>query len=234
MSTHDLQEWNRRISDSGDFLFHHTGLTQEDWGSLANILLRSASTEQVARLRRFLPGLEPTTWVDGTHPTHVRSGSDIPIFTPGANGPSPETEINQGLDGDCWVLSALGAIGEWHPDLLARHLRANANGTYTVTLYRDGHPSEVTVTDDYPAGQGEGYVYAQAPPEGGKWAMIYEKAYAQFKGGYASINGGYEEVSLSDITGARASSDSTRDHTLADINDKIQKGYVSAAMRSSP
>lgn len=83
----------------------------------------------------------------------------------------------------------------------------------------------MTVTDDYPSGR-DGYLYARPSGGGAKWAMIYEKAYARFKGGYATINGGYDEVSLTDLTGARASTYGTGERTLADIDEKIRTGYA--------
>jgi hypothetical protein len=234
LSQQDLQEWNRRISDGGGLLFHQHGLSAADREALGNILLRRAGPEQLARLRRFMPGLEPDPSVNDVHLSGWRSGEDLPLFNPGTGGPAPDTDINQGLDGDCWFLSALGAIAARNPDLITRHVHANSNGTYTVTFYRDGHPQEVTVTDDYPSTPG-GYAYAH-PSTGGKWAMVYEKAYAQMKGGYRAIYGGFGQTGLADLTGAHASSGRTGDHTLADISEKINHGYAvtSSSQRQWP
>jgi hypothetical protein len=228
LSPQDLQEWNKRISDSGGFLFHQDGLNNDDRIALGNTLLASAGPEELARLRQYMPWLEPGSSVDKVKISGWESGGSLPLFDPGTGRPEPETDINQGQDGDCWFMSGLGAVAERNPDLIAQHIQANPNGTYTVTFYRDGRPTQVTVTDDYPSGPNgwDGYAYSHTSTDGAKWVMIYEKAYAEFKGGYGSINGGYGSTALSDLTGADATRDGTGDHTLADINAKIQQGYA--------
>jgi hypothetical protein len=90
----------------------------------------------------------------------------------------------------------------------------------------------VTVTDDFPSGPNgwNGYTYSHtSSPDTAQWAMIYEKAYAEFKGGYGSINGGSPDVSLSDLTGHSATSTSAYSESLADINAKLQQGYAVAS-----
>lgn len=115
LSRENLREWTHRMFETGDFLFHHDGLLDEEKVSLANTLLR-AGPEQLERLRREMPWLEPGWSVDDTHPTGWQSGEQLPLFAYGSVGPEPEDDINQGWDGDCWFLSAIGAIAERRPD----------------------------------------------------------------------------------------------------------------------
>jgi hypothetical protein len=232
LSQADLREWNKQIATSGGFLFHQDGLSGDDKIALTNTLYRSADPEELARLQQYMPALEPNESVDKVTTTGWQSGANLPLWDPGTSQPQPEGDINQGQDGDCWFLAGLGAVAEQNPQFIRDHVQANPNGTYTVTFYKDGHPVTVTVTDDFPKGTNgwDGYTYSHTyGSDTAQWAMIYEKAYAEFKGGYGSINGGWSDVALNDLTGQNATSTGTGGESLADVNDKLHQGYAIAS-----
>lgn len=89
---------------------------------------------------------------------------------------------------------ALGAVTEKDPGFIKSHIWKNANGTYTVRLYQNGNPADVTVTSDLPTGRGViGPAYAGTPGNV-LWVMLYEKAYAQLNDGYSNIQSGFDTV----------------------------------------
>src|SRR5262249_14950228 len=116
----------------------------------------------------------------------------------------PADAVNQGQVGDCWFMSSLEAVALANPGLIRQALRANANGTYTVTFHIGGRAVPVTVTDQMP--YLADYVYASPGSDGAKWAMVYEKALAQLVDGYALAGRDQNSPSVSGIVLALASS----------------------------
>lgn len=82
-------------------------------------------------------------------------------------------DVNQNGFGDCYLLAALAALAENHPEVIRRNIRDNGDGTFTVTFYdAQGRPIQVTVNAEI-SGTG-------AFTENGElWVALYEKAYAQ-------------------------------------------------------
>jgi hypothetical protein len=127
-------------------------------------------------------------------------------FGPDGKGRPDLTDIDQGDLGDCWFLASLGAIAQSDPEWIGRHIRDNGDGTYTVTLYDrqgdgDYEPVEITVDGDFPVDADGDPVYSQAASGNETWAMIYEKAFAQWKGGYSDIEGGWGDDGMEAIYG---------------------------------
>ncbi|MET0910817.1 MAG: C2 family cysteine protease, partial [Ilumatobacteraceae bacterium] len=113
---------------------------------------------------------------------------DYGPFGPEGTGTPALTDIDQGDLGDCWFLASLGAISQSDPGWITRHIRDNGDGTHTVTLYDrtgDGEyePVEITVDGDFPVDADGDPVYSQPAAGNETWAMLYEKAFAQWKGG---------------------------------------------------
>ena len=55
--------------------------------------------------------------------------------TAGANPGAPTlSDIHQAEIGDCYFLSALGAVVEEDPDAISQKIHDNGDGTYTVTF----------------------------------------------------------------------------------------------------
>lgn len=159
---------------------------------LASWLFSGAESGDVDWLHNHFPELEPGL-LDGTR---WEQWSDTDI----TGRFSPE-DINQGGVNDCWWLGTLAAYAntpegeKWLKD----HIRANPNGTFTVTLYVDGKPIEITVTDYFPtkgdsvAGTGVWNGLGDKEPN---WASIVEKARAAMHdtGSYDNLSGGWSVV----------------------------------------
>jgi len=198
-----------------------------------NIVLASVDPDTLARVMANMPLLQPdlqTKYLGHDYKGFQWSWQPAggPLFGP--DGVNPLADITQGDDGDCWFLAGLGAIGLTSPGLIQRNIRQNPNGTYTVTFYQDGRPVQVTVTADLPSGAKDGASvtpYAQPGADGGSWAAIYEKAYAEFRGGgYGQIDGGFGDISLANLSGQPAQRANPSDYALSDIESRLHQGYA--------
>ncbi|MBV9026201.1 MAG: hypothetical protein JO362_20975 [Streptomycetaceae bacterium] len=186
----------------------------------ANLLLATASPQALAMVRQGVPNLRPGLADGSEDAKNVQYGQigDMPLFGP--DGPDIKNDLNQGGLGDCWVLSSVAAVAERDPSFFPDHIHQNPNGTYTVTFYQDGHPVPVTVDGSLPL-SGGGTAYAHTP-NGNNWIAIYEKAYAQFKGGYGNIDGGFGDTGMHDLTGAPTERDDPG--SLADLAQRLDSG----------
>jgi Calpain family cysteine protease len=210
--------------------------------AFTSLILSSAAPGTVGKIRGYLSELK-------LNPDAQDFGADsnldwVPVngrlFGPG--GPDPDRNVDQGGAGDCYFLSSLSAIAHRDPGFVMRNIRQNDNGTYTVRLYQNGAPVDVTVTPDLPWNtQQDNFTYAHAPDSqdapDGLWAALYEKAYAQLSDGYSVIGkGGNPTTAMTSITGQQASwsgwsnggSDSAP--ALPDIQAKLSQGYAVTAL----
>lgn len=234
LSDHVLQQWNQALPPNS-FLWYSWRLDSSHQIQLSNLLFSSASATQLARLQHLMPNLQPnpkTTEIGG--PFSWASLAGLPLFKLGPEGKpvlDPTTDINQGDIGDCWVLSGLGAIAMANPSLLESHIRTNSNGTYTVTLYQNGKPVEITVTDTVPENTTPGFDYPYAHDLNGndKWSIIYEKAYAEISNGYGNTEGGYGDISMSTLTGQPGHRTSPGQTSLSEIQTMRSQGYAFTA-----
>lgn len=128
-------------------------------------------------------------------------------------------DINQRGIGDCWFLASLGATARADPAWLREQISDNGDGTYTVTMYHEGEPVEITVEGTFNAAGTKG---GDGQPN---WASIYEKAAAEYMGGsYGDIVADQPELALEMITGndARYADGAT----LEDIQGYLEDGPV--------
>jgi hypothetical protein len=114
----------------------------------------------------------------------------------------------QGQLGDCYFISSMAAVANSRPELLQKAIKDNGNGTYTVTLWQhddmDQAPRAVKITVDAKVPEKYGapeYVSTRSGKE--LWPLLFEKAYAKWKGSYEDIEGGMGANALSALTGAR-------------------------------
>ncbi|MGA2621336.1 MAG: fibronectin type III domain-containing protein [Thermoguttaceae bacterium] len=141
-----------------------------------------------------------------------------PLFD--ANGPL-YTDVHQGDEGDCWLLSGLAEVAARDPTDIQSMFTADGttleNGAvvnlYKVRFYNAAGVAEyVTVDTELPSGGG----YYDHPANGVLWVALAEKAYAQANGegfvstqypntdSYNALNGGFPTWSLQAITGKPA------------------------------
>jgi hypothetical protein len=255
LSPAELQDWNARLAPNEYALPREgiiaNGLSSDDRTQLANLLFGSADPGSLETLSQTMTNLQPPLQDvsgDGYGNLTWRSTQDMPLYGP--YGPSVSSDINQGDLGDCYFLAALGSVTQTDPKFIQNHIQQNPNGSYTVTFYRNGQPVPVTVTGDLPySAKTNSYPYAnpgsQTDPETGattdaKWAAIYEKAYAQFRGGYDVAGQGVagfrivDDSALADITGNQTQDSDLHPFfssgpTISDIQSQLNNGYAITA-----
>ena len=192
-------------------------------------LLAGLETEsQVRTMIDSLPSLEPkvsdevTGWVT----------ADQEKIMKGLENAQYE-DVNQGAGQDCWLLAGLGAALVSRPQQIKENITANANGTYTVTLYPDGKATEVTVSGDVPVNQRGRAYYAHPGRAQGQvnWVGIYEKAAAQLIGGgsYDGLTAGHPASGIEITTGRDTETygpgfRSTGDVTAGQIDEMLKAG----------
>lgn len=119
--------------------------------------------------------------------------------------------MRQGSVGDCYFVSALGALADSSHAVIENMLIDNGieNGahTWTVRFYYDtpqGYVADYVTVNDLLPGYYTTPLYAKPSPNGGWWLPLVEKAYAEWnetghegRGGqnsYSSLNGGWMDA----------------------------------------
>lgn len=172
---------------------------------------------------------DPRHWFEDGHPGPLADGHyqdlGLPLFGNGTNADISVDDVHQQQLNDCYFLSAAGAVAAVSPETIRRNMRLNANGTVTVTFYRDGQPVRVTVTPELPVDKSGHTVFAGTGTD--SWPALYEKAYAQYKGDYGDMDhGGNSADVMADLTGRPSHSNSPNDyHSVADIQKMIDSGH---------
>jgi hypothetical protein len=126
-------------------------------------------------------------------------------------------DVTQGQLGDCYYLSAMATMAETNPDVIRDAIKDNGNGTYDVTFY-DQHqqPTTVTVDSTFPVKRSNGrtpfarYSDVSRNDKQETWVLVMEKAWAKFKGGYRSAEGGYGAPAMAALSGKPSTSYSLR------------------------
>ncbi|AKA08420.1 hypothetical protein SAZ_03710 [Streptomyces noursei ZPM] len=143
-------------------------------------------------------------------------------------------DMDQGRFGTCWLLTSMQAVLQANSQYAPRHLRLEANGTVTVTLYDEGTPIGITLVPDLPYGHGglwgaKGHTadarYAET------WPGYFEKAAAQFFGNYHDVaHGGGVCDALALLTGRAAQPlDLTSPWLAQEIADRKARGQALVA-----
>ncbi len=140
------------------------------------------------------------------------------------------TDVIQGAIADCYFVAALSAVTAENPELIKQGIVDNGDNTYKVRFFTKKNSWQsayeqtwVTVDGDLPSQNGgtdPRYAKGEALKSGGRelWPGIYEKAWAQLKGGYNVMGeGGSTSEAIEALSGKRVSymgTDSTPDDLL--------------------
>jgi hypothetical protein len=196
----------------------------------ADVLLPNIGADTLGILRQNVPCLQPPA--DTSYEKNVQFAAvNGSLFGPDGSI-NLKQDLHQGDDGDCWFLASLGTLAQHDPKFVQDHIKQNPNGTYTVTFYKDGKPFPVTVDGQLPTGtrkDGSTYTAYTQTPNGVLWPAIYEKAYAQFNGGYSQIDGGFGDRGLRDLTGRDTEKVSAGGMSADDFAKCLKDGAVMTA-----
>uniref|UniRef100_A0A7E4UTJ3 Calpain catalytic domain-containing protein n=1 Tax=Panagrellus redivivus TaxID=6233 RepID=A0A7E4UTJ3_PANRE len=117
--------------------------------------------------------------------------------------PKP-TDIEQGLLGNCWLLSALAVIAE-RTEILERIVLTktyNHHGVYKIRLCVDGLWQTVLVDDFFPCHKRSKSMVFAVGRNNQLWVSLIEKALAKIYGNYAALKAGRTYEGLATLTGA--------------------------------
>jgi Calpain family cysteine protease len=192
-------------------------------GDPANVYLKSAASANgdvyagcVASQLKVLVN----DWFEGGGPIATTNSSVKLSWASGtlfAKGGVPhDSDIAQGVIGDCTLLASLAEVALRQPQTIENMFINNGDGSVTVRLYHNGVPNYVTVDAQLPDG---GTLYDR-PVNGVLWAALVEKAIVEenaegwlgtwYPGSdsYAALNGGDQGTAvayLSTLTGLSSS-----------------------------
>jgi calpain-15 len=114
-------------------------------------------------------------------------------------------DIAQGALGDCWLLAAVAATAEEHPEIIKSLFltqEAEPCGCYRLRLYDIKHYRWRTFTiDDRIPVDAHGRPYFSKPNGDEMWVALLEKAFAKMWGSYAALEGGWASVAFEAFTG---------------------------------
>jgi hypothetical protein len=162
------------------------------------------------------------------------------LFVQGEDDPHAihPSDVRQGQLGNCYFVSSLAALANTEKGrvLIQSHMTANKDGTYTVTLYEYNRQTgtfeeiEIVVTPDLPSRPDGSPAFAHPGDirDGQQeyWVQIYEKAYAQYRGGYSTLDGGAPHTTLATLTGVPSESLRPSDMTFDRLQSHAAAGDV--------
>lgn len=138
-------------------------------------------------------------------------------------------DVKQGYLGDCYFLAAIQAIAQSNPAALKKLIKDNGDGTYEVTLYVhktfiswNRKPVKITVNATVPVYEGGTRPIYAGVGDQELWVLLLEKAYAQYKGDYGDIEGGFASKAMGVLLGENGDTFRTRSLSDADLEAKIQ------------
>jgi hypothetical protein len=203
---------------AGDVIKGNTANAHYQGQTLGNLAVGSSATQLDDLIGKWFLGTDlPSTGGYGYSTVNV-TGS---IF---ATTPSHLDE-DQGLLGDCYLISSLGTIADSVPAAIQNMIVDNGVDaktglhTWTVRFYSNGKADYVTVDNMLPTSGGrlvfDGYGESTTNPQG-LWIALIEKAYAQWNetgkegrdgtNNYTSIQGGWMADVDAQVLGHSASS----------------------------
>jgi hypothetical protein len=183
--------------------------------ALGNLQAQSTSGDLQLLVNKWFLGLD--------HPETNRAGWTAPLTYKEAAGsifvgPPSYTQVDQGVLGDCYFLSAMTAITTKDPQRIVDMFIDNGDDTWTVQFFNKNTSYFVTIDKLLPVNAQDEFVFAcdeKRYDNAGVvlWAALAEKAYAQFAefglldtGGpktnsYAALDEGYPSLAMDNILG---------------------------------
>lgn len=233
LSDDDLGKWVAEMKETSQ-LPMVGGWDQRRRQQMWSRILADASPQTVRRIAQFTKDIQPAFYdvkedkASGRKPGIGPAYEEAPQGAqPVIDGVSPD-DISQGYLGDCWYIASLQAVAQANPSIIEKAIKDNGNGTYTVTLHKDGNPVYITVTTDQvmphdEEGKPEDHqVFARNSNPREMWPVIMEKALASYEGSYGATEGGFTRNGLEIITGQNSSTAPSKDVTMTDLNQALQ------------
>jgi Calpain family cysteine protease len=117
-------------------------------------------------------------------------------------------DVGQGDLGDCFFMAPMISLAKNRPDDLKKLLKQNEDGSFEVKLALKNEKGDVEWKDIhvepiFVKGKNEDTKFATLGDGGELWPLIMEKAYAQLKGSYRKISGGYDNDAFTALTGRK-------------------------------
>ncbi|WP_405055925.1 C2 family cysteine protease [Kribbella sp. NBC_01505] len=243
LSDDELKAFLDRMKDGGAL---DGGLDEKGERDLLNLFGSKVSLPVIQRMCRvsewagdyFRPSLKDTGANAGGYKWDPITGT---LFAQGEGeaGGADMTDVDQLAIGDCGLQATLAALAKQNPGLLEKMVTANANGSYTVTFYEDGKPVQIVVQPEVlRKADGTPITGFGDRPDGTSpemWAVIVEKAAAQWRGGYANIEGRWPGDWMEEFTGKDSERTDADDvGSTGDIQAKLDEGKAVTFSTKSP
>lgn len=183
--------------------------------ALGNLHAARTGSELQLLVNKWFLGLD--------HPNTTRAGWTDPLTykTPAGNifdGAPSYTQVDQGVLGDCYFLSAMTAITTKNPQKIVDMFTDNGDNTWTVEFFNQNKPYFVTIDKMLPVDAQDEFVFTCDEKRYDDasivlWAALAEKAYAQFAefgfldtdgpktNSYAALDAGYPNLAMANILG---------------------------------
>ncbi|WP_373852270.1 C2 family cysteine protease [Bradyrhizobium sp.] len=172
--------------------------------TLGNLQVGTTSTQMSELIGKWFQGTDlpdPTLPPDAGGSGWTLQGYSAvvgPLYS--SAGAATVSDICQGADGDCELMSGLIDVVVFHPQVMSSMIVDNGNGTYGVRFYVNGQETWETVNDEFPVVSGTeldyGHNYNEQPTA--MWVALVEKAYAQLSAtgqiGHPAVNS-YNNIS---------------------------------------
>jgi hypothetical protein len=189
---------------------------------LGNLHVGSSGTQLLDLIDKWFFGADhPVAIDDFGHRDTYRLAPGSPY---GLVGRPQDTDVDQGLLGDCYLLASLGELAYRNPNVIGRMITDNhdalfsGDDTYTVRLWNPSANAWDYVTVDrwFPADSSGRFVFANLGKQVSNgtvplWVALIEKAYAEASeegwmnrpaiNSYANIDAGWPYLALQNITG---------------------------------
>lgn len=129
-----------------------------------------------------------------------RPSPDSVVLKDGKAGMS----VRQGSIGDCYLISAIGALGRDRIKQILGDPSSYPAGAYMVKFNKFNRDIHVIVDSQFPVFSNDAanqWLFGRSEDEKELFCNIIEKAYAKLYGGYQNIVGGKVALALSEMTG---------------------------------